>query len=64
MRKRSDGVISCFVCLGLSDDVRRGALRLSLGHTSSSADIDRAISVITNSIGQLRERKAARKQRA
>ena len=50
--------------LGLSDDLRRGALRLSLGHTSSSADIDRAISVITNSIGQLRERKAARKQRA
>ena len=50
--------------LGLSDDLRRGALRLSLGHTTSSADIDRAISVITNSIGQLRERKAARKQRA
>lgn len=50
--------------LGLSDDLRRGALRLSLGHTTSSADIDRAISIITNSIGQLRERKAARKQRA
>ncbi|HAZ33678.1 MAG TPA: cysteine desulfurase NifS, partial [Acidimicrobiaceae bacterium] len=50
--------------LGLSDDLRRGALRLSLGRTTSSADIDRAISVIANSIGQLRERKAARKQRA
>jgi cysteine desulfurase len=50
--------------LGLPDDLRRGALRLSLGHTTSSVDIDRAVSVITNSIGQLRERKAARKQRA
>lgn len=49
--------------LGVPDDLRRGALRLSLGHSTTSGDIDRAVTEITRSIGLLRERRAARKQR-
>ena len=49
--------------IGLSAELRRGALRLSLGHSTSSRDIDRAITEITRCISLLRERRAARKQR-
>lgn len=49
--------------LGVPDELRRGALRLSLGHSTSSQDIDRAATEITRSISLLRERRAARKQR-
>jgi cysteine desulfurase len=49
--------------LGVPDELRRGALRLSLGHTTTAGDIERAVTELTRSIGQLRERRAARKQR-
>ncbi|MFM7125537.1 MAG: hypothetical protein ACKOYO_01560, partial [Actinomycetota bacterium] len=31
-----------------------GSLRLSLGHTTTAADIDRALEVISSSVGRLR----------
>ncbi|MGA0218793.1 MAG: aminotransferase class V-fold PLP-dependent enzyme [Ilumatobacteraceae bacterium] len=50
--------------IGVADELRGGALRLSLGHSTSASEIDRAVSAITNSITSLRDRRAARKQRA
>jgi cysteine desulfurase len=50
--------------IGVADELRSGALRLSLGHSTSANDIDRAVSSITRSIQLLRDRRAARKQRA
>lgn len=49
--------------LGVPDDLRRGALRLSLGHSTTEGDIERASREISRSIGLLRERRAARRQR-
>lgn len=41
--------------MGVEPEWSRGALRLSLGHTTTEADIDRALDVITTSVGRLRE---------
>ena len=40
--------------MGLSSDLTTGALRLSLGHTTSENDIDRAIEAITDAVGRIR----------
>jgi cysteine desulfurase len=45
--------------MGVDREVATGALRLTLGHTTTAADIDRAIDVIATSVGLLRERTAA-----
>jgi cysteine desulfurase len=42
--------------MGVPRQRAMGALRLSLGHTTTEADIDRAIVVISASIRRLRER--------
>ncbi len=41
--------------MGIDPEWSRGALRLSLGHTTTEGDIDRAIAVITGSVNRLRE---------
>lgn len=40
--------------MGVDAAWSQGALRLSLGHTTTDADVDRAIEVITGSVGRLR----------
>lgn len=41
--------------MGVDPEWSRGALRLSLGHTTCEADIDRAVDVLTAAVGRLRE---------
>jgi cysteine desulfurase len=41
--------------MGVEPEWSRGALRLSLGHTTTEAEIDRALEVITSSVERLRE---------
>ena len=41
--------------MGVEPEWSRGALRLSIGHTTTEAEIDRAIEVIASSIQRLRE---------
>jgi cysteine desulfurase len=45
--------------MGLDRSVALGALRLTLGHTTTAADVDRAIDVVGASVDQLRRRMAA-----
>jgi len=40
--------------MGLSREWMNGALRLSLGHTTTDADIDTAVSTIVGAVTQLR----------
>jgi len=40
--------------MGLSSDLTMGALRLSLGHTTTENDIDRAIEAITDAVTRIR----------
>jgi cysteine desulfurase len=40
--------------MGLSSDLTMGALRLSLGHTTTEADVDRAIVAITDAVTRIR----------
>ena len=40
--------------MGVDRDVALGSLRLSLGHTTTAADVDRAIDVIVPAVEQLR----------
>jgi cysteine desulfurase len=42
--------------MGVDRDVALGALRLSLGHTTTDADVDRGIEVISDAITRLRRR--------
>jgi cysteine desulfurase len=42
--------------MGLDRSVALGALRLTLGHTTTAADVDRAIDVVGASVDQLRHR--------
>lgn len=42
--------------MGVEPERARGALRLSLGYTSTEADIDRALTVITDSVARLRQK--------
>ena len=44
--------------MGVDRELALGALRLSLGHTTTDADVDRALEVIVAAVGRLR-RKAA-----
>ncbi len=44
--------------MGVDRDVALGALRLTLGHTTTAADVDRAIEVIGASVDHLRRRMA------
>ena len=37
-------------------DVERSTLRMSLGHTTTPDDVDRAVDVLVDSVGQLRRR--------
>jgi cysteine desulfurase len=46
--------------MGVERSLALGALRLSLGHTTTGADVDRAIDVIGAAVVQLRDRAAAR----
>jgi cysteine sulfinate desulfinase/cysteine desulfurase-like protein len=34
----------------------RGALRMSIGHTTTEDDIDRAVDVVTSAVARLRKR--------
>jgi cysteine desulfurase len=45
--------------MGIDRSVALGALRLTLGHTTTAADVDRAIDVIGASVDQLRRRSAS-----
>jgi cysteine desulfurase len=49
--------------MGVDRSVALGALRLTLGHTTSAADIDRAIDVVGASVDQLRRGSIATSQR-
>jgi len=40
--------------MGLSSDLTMGALRLSLGHTTTENDIDRAIEAIIEAVTRIR----------
>lgn len=42
--------------MGVDPHLARGALRLSLGRTTTDADVDRALDVIPSAVGRLRER--------
>ncbi len=44
--------------MGVDRSVALGALRLTLGHTTTAADVDRAIDVVGTSVDQLRRRMA------
>jgi cysteine desulfurase len=46
--------------MGVDRSVALGALRLTLGHTTTAADVDRAIDVIGASVDQLRRRSTPR----
>ena len=41
--------------MGVSNSLVRGALRMSIGHTTTDADIDRALDVVTDAVGRLRQ---------
>ncbi len=45
--------------MGVDRQMALGALRLSLGHATTSADIDRAVEVIGAAVDQLRRRSSA-----
>jgi cysteine desulfurase len=45
--------------MGVDRSAALGALRLTLGHTTTSADVERAVDVIGSSVDQLRSRAAA-----
>jgi cysteine desulfurase len=49
--------------MGVPVELARGALRLTLGHTTSTADVDRAAEVIVASVERIR-RFAARSTHA
>ena len=40
--------------MGIDRSLATGALRMSLGHTTTVADIDRAIDVVSSSVTRLR----------
>jgi cysteine desulfurase len=40
--------------MGVDREWALGALRMSLGHTSTAADVDRAVDVIVDSVARLR----------
>jgi cysteine desulfurase len=40
--------------MGLTSDLTMGALRLSLGHTTTEGDVDRAIEAITDAVNRIR----------
>lgn len=40
--------------MGVSNEQARGALRMTLGHTTTDADVDRAIDVLVDAVGRLR----------
>ena len=46
--------------MGVERSLALGSLRLSLGHTTTDADVDRAIEVVGAAVVQLRDRAAAR----
>ena len=47
--------------MGVEHDWAGGALRMSLGHTSTSADVDRAVDVIVDAVTRLRGRAQLRR---
>ena len=42
--------------MGVSNSLMRGALRMSIGHTTTEDDIDRAVDVVTSAVTRLRNR--------
>ena len=46
--------------MGVDRSLALGALRLSLGHTTTAADVDRAVEVISGAVARLRRPAAAR----
>jgi cysteine desulfurase len=46
--------------MGVAPELARGALRLSLGHTTTAADVDRAIDVLADAVRRVRTVVAAR----
>jgi cysteine desulfurase len=47
--------------MGVDPDWSQGALRMSLGHTSSAADVDRAVDVIVDAVTTLRRAQVRRR---
>jgi cysteine sulfinate desulfinase/cysteine desulfurase-like protein len=45
--------------MGVPADVARGALRVSVGRTTTETDIDFAVGVVIDSVGRLRGARAA-----
>jgi cysteine desulfurase len=45
--------------MGVDRRVALGSLRLSLGHTTTAADVERAVDVIGDAVDQLRRRSGA-----
>jgi cysteine desulfurase len=43
------------LALGVPDDDARGALRFSLGHTSTTADIDALVTVLPDAVARARQ---------
>jgi cysteine desulfurase len=41
--------------MGIADDDARGALRLSLGHTSSAADVDALLAALPEAVHRARQ---------
>ena len=46
--------------MGVDREVALGALRLSLGHASTEADVDRGIEAITSAVTRLRSHRPTR----
>jgi cysteine desulfurase len=42
--------------MGVGPDDARASIRCSLGHTSTAADVDRALAVVPDAVAQLRRR--------
>ena len=45
--------------MGVEPGLARGALRLSLGHATAQADVDRALEAVTDAVARLRRGAAA-----
>ncbi|MEZ5257611.1 MAG: aminotransferase class V-fold PLP-dependent enzyme [Ilumatobacteraceae bacterium] len=44
--------------IAVSEELRRGALRLTLGHTTTAADVDHALAVVAGAVARLRDHRA------
>lgn len=47
------------LALGIPEEEARGAIRLSLGHTSSAADVDAVLAVLPDAVARARRARGA-----